>query len=246
MPVSVYAYRCLGTIEGPVLMSGGVDERTPGRSVPGSGTYLLRYPVRREEEDQVTVSLHDVLRRFGVDEDEFGAALIEFADRTGPVALVSLAPADYLAESQQATLRRLGATLEPLRVSELGPVAGMAAAHADLVRNSLSVPAVAKRLGVDTSRVRQRIYAGSLFAFKRGNTWLVPEFQLQGEGSAPGIAAVLASLPESLHPVAVARWFVTPDADLILGGVAVSPLEWLTTGGPPGPVAALGAAVDRL
>ena len=115
----------------------------------------------------MAMPLHELLeRRFGVGEDDFAAALEEFADRAGPLAVVDVRPVDYLGEVQQATLRKLGATLQPLRPRDLGPIAGLAAAHAELISRSATVAGVAKRLRVDPSRVRQRIYARSLYAFK--------------------------------------------------------------------------------
>lgn len=195
----------------------------------------------------MAMPLQEVLeRRFGVDEVEFAAALVEFADRAGPLALVDIRPADYFGERQQATLRKLGASLQSLRPEELGPVAGLAAAHGELVARSLSVATVAKRLGVDTSRVRQRIYARSLYAFKHRGPWLVPAFQLRGRKLVPGLEAVVAELSPMLHPIAVSRWFTTPIADLVLGDDPVSPIEWLSSGGLPEPVAALAGVIDQL
>jgi hypothetical protein len=195
----------------------------------------------------MAMSLHEVLeRRFGVGEDDFAAALVEFADRAGPLALVDIRPVDYFGESQQAALRKLGASLQPLRATELGPVAGLAAAHADLVKHSLSVATVAKLLGVDPSRVRQRIYAHSLYGFKHGGAWLVPAFQVDGRTLRPGLNLGIAELSPQLHPVAVSRWFTTPNADLILGDEAVSPIAWLSSGGPPELIASLAGEIDQL
>jgi hypothetical protein len=195
----------------------------------------------------VAMPLHEVLeRRFGVDEDEFAAALVEFADRTGPLALTEIRPAEYFGDAQQATLRKLGASLQPLRPGELGPVAGLAAAHGELVKHSLRVAKVAKRLGVDTSRVRQRIYARSLYAFKHRSVWLVPSFQLEGRKLIPGLDVVVAELSPLLHPVAVSRWFTTPNANLLLGEEPVLPVAWLSSGGPPDVVAALAGGIDQL
>jgi hypothetical protein len=195
----------------------------------------------------MAMPLHEILeRRFGVDQKEFAAALVEFADRAGPLALVDIRPADYFGEPQRATLRKLGASLEPLQPDELGPVAGLAAAHAELVKHSLSVATVARRLGVDTSRVRQRIYARSLYAFKQRGAWLVPAFQLHGSKLAPGLDLAVAGLSPLLHPVAVSRWFTTPNADLLLGDEAVSPMAWLSSGGPPEATATLAGDIDQL
>jgi hypothetical protein len=195
----------------------------------------------------MAMPLHEVLeRRFGVDEDEFAAALVEFADRAGPLALTDVRPADYFGQPQQATLRKLGASLQPLRPEELGSIAGLAAAHGELVQHSLTVAKMAKRLGVDTSRVRQRIYARSLYAFKHRGTWLVPAFQVDGRKLVPGLDLAVAELSPQLHPVAVSRWFTTPNADLLLGDERVSPIAWLSSGGPPDIVATLAGDIDQL
>ena len=124
------------------------------------------------------MTLRELLeRRFGVDEEDFAAALEEFADRSRPLAVVDVRPVEYLGEAQQSILRKLGTSLQPLRAGELGPIAGLAAAHAEVVSQSTTVSALGKRLGVNTSRVRQRIYARSLYAFKHREGWLIPNFQ---------------------------------------------------------------------
>lgn len=191
--------------------------------------------------------LHEVLaRRFGVDEDDFTAALVDFADRAGPLALVELDPTDYFGERQLSALRDLGASLEPLQPAELGPVAGLAAAHAQLVAHSITVAEAAESLGVDTSRVRQRIYARSLYAFKQHGGWLIPAFQLRGRKLVPGLDAVVSVLAPALHPVAVSRWFTTPNVDLVVDDALVSPIVWLAGGGHPETVVVAAEAVDRL
>jgi hypothetical protein len=195
----------------------------------------------------MAIPLHELLeRRFGVDETEFAAALEEFADRTGPLALVDVRPADYFGEVQKSTLRRLGASLEPLRPADLGPIAGLAAGHAELVSKSMTVAEAARRLGVDQSRVRQRIYARSLYGFKHRAGWLIPAFQLNDRKLMSGIGAVVSKLSPALHPVAVARWFTTPNPDLVLMDEAVSPATWLSSGGAPDVVAALASSIDLL
>jgi hypothetical protein len=208
---------------------------------------LLFYPVRRGQEDFMALTLHELLeRRFGVEEEEFAAALEEFADRVGPLAIVDIHPVEYLGEAQQSTLRKLGASLQPLRSGDLGPIAGLAAAHAEVVSRSATVSRLARSMGVDPSRVRQRIYARSLYAFKHRGGWLIPSFQLEAKGLVPGIEAVLSKVPPALHPVAVSRWFTTPNADLVVEGQAVSPIAWLSSGGPPDGVAAMAASIDEL
>ncbi len=195
----------------------------------------------------MATTLHELLeRRFGVDEEAFAEALEEFADRAGPLAVVDVRPVEYLGQAQQSTLRKLGASLQSLRADELGPIAGLAAAHAEVVSQSATVSGLAKRLGVDPSRVRQRIYARSLYAFKHQGGWLIPSFQLEANRLIPGVEAVVPKLSPTLHPVAVSRWFTTPSTDLALEDQAVSPIAWLSSGGQPDRVAALAGAIDEL
>ena len=133
-----------------------------------------------------------------------------------------------------------------LEASELGPVAGLAVANARVVSHSLTVAETAKRLGVDTSRVRQRIYALSLYAFKHRGGWLVPAFQLRRRKLVPGLDAAVSALSPALHPVAVSRWFTTPNSDLVTGDAPVSPIDWLGAGGAPEVVASLAGSIDQL
>jgi hypothetical protein len=46
-----------------------------------------------------------------------------------------------------------------------------------------------------------------------------------------------------MHPLAVARWFATPDPDLSVDDVALSPRDWLLAGGDPEAVAKIAAAL---
>lgn len=194
-----------------------------------------------------TTPLRELLdRRFGVREEEFAAALEEFADRTGPLSIVELRPTDYFGDAHQSVLTELGATLQPLEPGDLGPIAGLAAAHAEVIAHSVTVPALANRLGVDPSRVRQRIYARTLYAFKHRGVWLIPLFQVEGRALVPGLDDVIRRFDQGLHPVAVTRWFTSPNSDLMLDGSPAAPIAWLSAGGSPSVVAALAEAIDVL
>ena len=111
---------------------------------------------------------------------------------------------------------------------------------------SLSVEEAARRLGVNASRVRQRLGQRSLYGLKEGNAWRLPAFQFQGHGLVPGMDAVVRRLPEDIGPLAVARWFRSPNVDLVTRDDderPMTPLQWLRAGNPPQPVAALAAAL---
>lgn len=116
-----------------------------------------------------------------------------------------------------------------------------AADYAALLATSLTVPELARRLGVDESRVRQRIARHQLFAIKGGATWRVPLFQLDDSGQrlVPGLRTVAPHLA-GVHPVVASRWFTLPHGDLAdEANRPLSPRAWLLGGGDPARVAAL-------
>jgi len=122
--------------------------------------------------------------------------------------------------------------------------AGMAAEYQRLRDTSLNVAEAARRLRVNASRVRQRLVEGSLYGVKDGNTWLLPEFQFTRQGRVPGIGAVLKNLPSDISPIAVTRWFKTPNVDLCTRDDQErprTPLRWLLSGGSPEAAAKLAA-----
>lgn len=122
-----------------------------------------------------------------------------------------------------------------------GPLARGVARFASLIATSLSTVEASERLRVNPSRIRQRLGEGSLFGFKLADDWKVPAFQFADDGLVPGIGQVVSSLPNDLHPVAVATWFETPNPDLVdeASGSALTPLQWLRLGLSPEVVAEL-------
>jgi hypothetical protein len=144
---------------------------------------------------------------------------------------------------------------EALASGGVGPVSGQdvraveartEAAYKQLRAASLSVEEAARRLRVNTSRVRQRLGERSLYGLKDGNTWRLPAFQFKGQGLVPGVDAVVRRLPSDIGPLAVARWFRSPNPDLCTRDDderPLTPLQWLRSGNPPEPVAALAAAL---
>ena len=113
-----------------------------------------------------------------------------------------------------------------------------------LLATARPVAEAARLLGVDPSRVRQRLGERSLYGLKTPRGWRLPAFQFdldQPDRLVPGIGGVLAALPPDLHPVAVYNWLTLPDPDLAWGDEPVSPLDWLRSGGDPAVVAALAA-----
>ena len=119
----------------------------------------------------------------------------------------------------------------------LAPLAKHAAQFHQLLASSLTTEQAAGALGINSSRVRQRLLATppTLYGIRKGNRWLLPTFQFAKKGLVPNIEKVIAKLDGGLAPVAVENWFrlETPDLD------GVCPLEWLAAGRDWRPVADL-------
>lgn len=156
-------------------------------------------------------------------------------------------PPTELTEVEASVLESGGFVLEPAKFGdEDDPLTRTSAEYATLLRTGMSAHAFAKRLGMDPSRVRQRLSSEppSLYGIRLDAGWVIPEFQLDGDRLLPGLEDVLARLDAELHPLAVYRWFTLPNPDLTtdrLPGPALSPRDWLRLGFPAVAVAALAA-----
>lgn len=114
-----------------------------------------------------------------------------------------------------------------------------AASYALMLSAALSTEEAAGRLGVSEGRVRQRLKERSLYGIRTPKGHRLAAFQFAESGEVPNVGAVLRSLDQGLHPVAIENWFTLPDPDLYLGGYEerpVSPREWLLAGGSPAAV----------
>lgn len=110
-----------------------------------------------------------------------------------------------------------------------------AEAFASLVERSIcGDAALAEYLGVDRSRVSQRLADHSLYAFEAGpEERCFPEWQFASKKPLRGLKTVLSSLDSNLHPLVVDHWFTTPSTELLVEDETLSPAEWLRTGGDP-------------
>ena len=155
-------------------------------------------------------------------------------------------PRKELAAEQAALLERGGFALDRLEFGLEDPIARTAFEYAVLRATALTTHEAAKRLGVNDSRVRQRLAQRALYGIKVGDEWRLPAFQFARRGLVPGIDRVLLRLPENLTPVAVHRWFQTPNPDLEAKegkAGALNPLQWLACGNDPEVVAELAAGL---
>lgn len=109
----------------------------------------------------------------------------------------------------------------------------------EVAKRSLSTSEAAARLGVNDSRIRQRLGDGSLYGFKFQGSWCLPEWQFDGSVIVPHLDEVIAVLCPNESPVGVTRWFVSTWADLLTEqGRLLSPRRWLLEGRDPAPVVA--------
>ncbi len=150
-------------------------------------------------------------------------------------------PRRSLTPSQKDALRRGGFDPEPREYGREHPTLKAATEYAALIASSLTVQQAAQKLGVDGSRIRQRLLARSLYGIRLRDGWRIPSFQFDGDRLLPGLGDVIGKLPSGLHPLAVANWFLTPNPDLTMGDdeTSLSPRDWLRAGMDAGQVADL-------
>ena len=162
-----------------------------------------------------------------------------------PRTLYPTDPSHDLTKAERDALIRGGLDLTPRDLGEDDPLARTAADYAALLRRSKTVAETAKLLGVNESRVRQRLNSKppTLYGFKLEGEWRVPDFIFVGKRLVSGIGELASKLRPDLHPVGFFRWFTMPDPDLDVaeGEEPLSPRLWLLSGHSPGIVADLAA-----
>jgi hypothetical protein len=141
-------------------------------------------------------------------------------------------PAESLSPAEEAVLREAGSLRRAMPPLEERASFRTQLLLEQLLADALTVKDAAARLGVSESRVRQRIAARSLLAVERAGTWKLPTFQLEGGTDLPGLTDVLPAFPTDVHPAAVVLFLEAPSAELDVDGRALTPREWLMTGGP--------------
>jgi hypothetical protein len=154
-------------------------------------------------------------------------------------------PEQELPPEELAVLRDGGFSTKRETLGSDDPVFRGALDFSALIASALSSKEAARLLGVNPSRIRQRLtqHRPSLYGVKWRSEWLLPRFQFAGKVEVPGLDEVVPRLDANLNPVAVARWFLSPNPDLIVekkdDGDALSPREWLLAGHSPMEVARL-------
>jgi hypothetical protein len=180
--------------------------------------------------------LRSALTRAGlrVEADEFVSLVEDASQRLAPV---DPRPADYFSPSQRSVLESVGLDLAPQRAGERDVRARTVALQAVLRDTALTVAGAAERVGVDASRIRHRLSENQLIGWKDRGGWRLPVWQFTDDDVLPGLATVLAEVPEDQPPLVVAAFMTTPQA--AFGDPPVTPRDWLLSGGAPKRVASL-------
>jgi hypothetical protein len=182
----------------------------------------------------------------------YGAARAALASNrpltTAAAPTENRALATDLSVAETTALRSVGAFKDEAAIlPDNDPLIRSQAEFMALLEESLSAAEAAKLLGVDVSRVRQRLRERSLFGIEFESSWRLPLFQFERRLVIPGLARILDALPRDLFPLDVVDWFVLSDPDLQLDSDAspLSPREWLLSGRPVETVVALAHDLTR-
>lgn len=193
------------------------------------------------------MTVADVLARAGirVSEEDFARLVGSVLSEVGPSAVED--PRTALSAEEVAGLEAVGTDLAPRRRRERDPRADAAATYAGVLAATETVAEVARRLSIDTSRVRHRLARRQLLGVRRTDGWRLPTWQFGPDHTPlPGLERVLRALPADVHPVVVTRFFLMTAPELRVGRTAVSPRAWLAGGGDPAPVVTLARGLDLL
>ncbi len=189
--------------------------------------------------------LRDTLRRHRLEalERDIAAAIGSYLDDHAG-QLDPDATDEPLTAAERAALQSVG--VDPTGPGDPAPRLKVAAAHAVLRGTAVPLAQAAARLGVEPSRLRQRIAEGSLLGVRLadGRSWGIPAFQLTPDAELPGLRQVMRAAAPGLSAVAIDAFFNTPNVDLVDdAGAPTSPVDWLRAGGDPEPVARLAADI---
>ena len=148
-----------------------------------------------------------------------------------------------LTEEEAELLDRAGFAEDPEAYAEIA--ADVIAHMGRLYNTAYTAAEVAKGLGVNDSRVRQRRLAHTLWAIDDGGTWVYPslQFEIVDNGNQTtlkqvrGLDQVLPHLlAQNLHPTAVAGFLMTAQPELRINGQQRSVKDWLLHGESVQPV----------
>jgi len=135
-----------------------------------------------------------------------------------------------LSENDIKLLEEGGFPKAPNDISLSDNIAIIAGEVGVMIASALSQSQAAQLLGVNQSRIRQRISQTTLYAITGNNrTKVLPSFQFTEKGALPGLEKVLPAINKEAHPVVIQRFFVTASVDLYSDELKInlSPRDWL-------------------
>ncbi len=156
------------------------------------------------------------------------------------VAAPAAAPGHGLSEGELAALRKVGLETRAWAGDDAAdPLTRTIVDYMALVETGLTTARAAAMIGVDSSRIRQRLRERTLFGIEYEGEWRLPRLQFERKKVLPGLNVVLPTLPHDMNPLDVATWFLEPNADLEMAAAPTSPRAWLLRGGAPAAVVAI-------
>src|SRR5437764_6294176 len=141
------------------------------------------------------MTVAEVLADAGVrlSEAEFSRLVASVLAEFGPAPADD--PAAALTAHEVAGLEAVAADLRPRRPRERDPRGDAAATYAAVLAGALPVAEVARRLGIDASRVRHRLAGRQLLGIRRTDGWRLPGWQFGVDGQPlPGLEQVMRAL----------------------------------------------------
>ena len=136
-----------------------------------------------------------------------------------------------LSTKEQRELELGGAAAKATRVEVLAANILTQIDFQRVYESGLTVAEAAERLDVTSSRIRQLICEGSLYAIGSNDQRRLPAFQFTDEGALPNLNKVL-NVMGAWNPMAVVTFFLTTNEELACPvKTAMSPAEWLARGG---------------
>ncbi len=185
------------------------------------------------------------------DEDYIRSALAEF--RRGNQSRgefrqqSSVAPEKALTAGELRALERIG--LGPnAEVPAQAERARQQALHVFFHAYQTALPTieVATMLGVNASRIRQRVKERTLLAMVDAGEIRFPSMQFHDGRELPGLRELLPTLPPNIKTLEALSWFATPSVELAQdGGEPQAPRDYLLATGEVSPVIELARMLDR-
>jgi len=211
------------------------------RAQTGAAESKMGSSIKARGIGEVGSKIDDALKEYGIDASP--ASIVDMFEEAlhRVVRGRSVAAVPQLSTSDAEELRSAGFSIDDSGGAYGTAASATMAKMAAVLTDALTVAQVAERLGRTTSRVRQMLNSPEprLYGIKLSEgDWRIPRFQLVGDQPPANLPVVLRALPRDLHPIEFYNWFTTPDPVLQVEGEALSPRDWLASGGNPSPVAA--------